>query len=63
MKNIWFTGFRMDTVYSNRSNAILLMKPGEMDLGGDGSRLFFYDPVNYLRYSVLFCDSKMLEPE
>ncbi len=30
------------------------MKPGEMDLGGDGSRLFFYDPVNYLRYSVLF---------
>lgn len=30
------------------------LKPGEMDLGGDGSRLFFYDPINYLRYSVLF---------
>lgn len=25
------------------------LKPGEMDLGGDGNRLYFYDPVSYLQ--------------
>jgi len=30
------------------------LKPGEMDLGGDSSRLYFYDPLNYLKYSVLY---------
>lgn len=25
------------------------LKPGWMDLGGDGSRLYFYDPLNYLK--------------
>lgn len=30
------------------------MKPGEMDLGGDGGRLYFYDPVNLLRHSVSY---------
>lgn len=29
-------------------------KPGEMDLGGDSSRLFFYDPVNFLWNNGLF---------
>lgn len=24
------------------------LKPGEMDLGGDSSRLYFYDPISYL---------------
>lgn len=32
----------------------LWLKPGEMDLGGDGSRLYFYDPINYLKTSVLY---------
>lgn len=30
------------------------LKPGEMDLGGDTSRLYFYDPLNYLKNSSLF---------
>lgn len=30
------------------------LKPGEMDLGGDSSRLFFYDPFNYLKNSNLY---------
>lgn len=30
------------------------LKPGEMDLGGDSSRLFFYDPLNYLKNSNLY---------
>lgn len=30
------------------------LKPGEMDLGGDASRLYFYDPVSYLRNLVLY---------
>lgn len=30
------------------------LKPGEMDLGGDASRLYFYDPLNYLRTTVLY---------
>jgi len=29
-------------------------KPGEMDLGGDGSRLYFYDPVNQLRHLAFY---------
>ena len=24
-------------------------KPGEMDLGGDGGRLYFYDPINVVK--------------
>lgn len=27
----------------------LWLRPGEMDLGGDGNRLYFYDPVSYLQ--------------
>lgn len=30
------------------------LKPGEMDLGGDSSRVFFYDPLNYLKNSNLY---------
>ncbi len=30
------------------------LKPGEMDLGGDSSRLFFYDPQNFLKNSNLY---------
>lgn len=30
------------------------LKPGEMDLGGDSSRLYFYDPLNYLRSVALY---------
>lgn len=30
------------------------LKPGEMDLGGDSSRLFFYDPLNYFKNSNLY---------
>src|SRR3989344_4104329 len=30
------------------------LKPGEMDLGGDSSRLFFYDPFNFLKNSNLY---------
>ena len=30
------------------------LKPGEMDLGGDSSRLYFYDPVKYLLSSTLY---------
>lgn len=29
-------------------------KPGEMDLGGDSSRLYFYDPVSYLKNYALY---------
>jgi len=29
------------------------LKPGEMDLGGDSSRLFFYDPVSYMLHDVI----------
>src|SRR5258708_3397891 len=29
-------------------------KPGEMDLGGDSSRLYFYDPISYLFKSALY---------
>lgn len=30
------------------------LKPGEMDLGGDSSRLYFYDPIRYLFGQSLF---------
>lgn len=30
------------------------LKPGEMDLGGDSSRLYFYDPINYLLNHSLY---------
>jgi len=29
-------------------------KPGEMDLGGDSSRLYFYDPASYLSKAALY---------
>jgi len=29
-------------------------KPGEMDLGGDSSRLYFYDPAAYLVNATLY---------
>lgn len=32
-------------------------KPGFMDLGGDSSRLYFYDPISYLRNYSLFAVS------
>ena len=30
------------------------LKPGEMDIGGDSSRLYFYDPIHYLFGSTLY---------
>lgn len=30
------------------------LKPGEMDLGGDATRLYFYDPLSYLRNYSLY---------
>lgn len=30
------------------------LKPGEMDLGGDSSRLYFYNPLSYLLSSTLY---------
>ncbi|RJQ26303.1 hypothetical protein C4577_03815 [Candidatus Parcubacteria bacterium] len=30
------------------------LKPGEMDLGGDGGRLYFYDPVNQIKNLALY---------
>ena len=30
------------------------LKPGEMDLGGDNSRLYFYDPLSYLTNQALY---------
>lgn len=32
-------------------------KPGEMDLGGDSSRLYFYDPLHYLTSQALYAIS------
>lgn len=29
-------------------------KPGEMDLGGDSSRLYFYDPISFLKNASLY---------
>lgn len=30
------------------------LKPGEMDIGGDSTRLFFYDPISYLKTQILY---------
>lgn len=30
------------------------LAPGEMDLGGDGTRLYFYDPINYLKSTSIY---------
>lgn len=30
------------------------LKPGEMNLGGDSGRLFFYDPISYLNNTILY---------
>jgi len=30
------------------------LKPGEMDLGGDNTRLYFYDPISYLFSQTLY---------
>lgn len=30
------------------------MKLGEMDMGGDGGRLYFYDPVNLIKHTVSY---------
>lgn len=32
----------------------LWLKPGEMDLGGDANRLYFYDPINFLKSTALY---------
>lgn len=32
----------------------LWLKPGEMDLGGDSTRLYFYDPINFLKQFSLY---------
>lgn len=29
------------------------LKPGEMDLGGDSSRLYFYDPISYIKSTAM----------
>ncbi len=29
-------------------------KPGELDLGGDSNRLYFYDPINFLKNTTLY---------
>lgn len=30
------------------------LKPGEMDLGGDANRLYFYDPINFLKSTAFY---------
>lgn len=30
------------------------LKPGEMDLGGDNTRLYYYDPISYIKYLALY---------
>lgn len=30
------------------------LKPGEVDLGGDANRLYFYDPINFLKSTALY---------
>lgn len=30
------------------------LKPGEMDLGGDSGRLYFYDPLSYLKTQIVY---------
>lgn len=34
------------------------LKPGETDLGGDSSRLYYYQPLEYLRQEALYAVSK-----
>lgn len=42
------------------------LKPGEMDLGGDSGRLYFYDPINFVKnyslYSILPYGTGLVEP-
>jgi len=41
------------------------LRPGEMDLGGDTTRLYFYDPLSYLRnnnlYAITFTGKNSVE--
>lgn len=37
------------------------MNPGEMDLGGDGNRLFYFDPKAYLQYEPLYLFDNTIE--
>lgn len=30
------------------------LKPGEIDMGGDGGSLYFYDPINFIKHVVLY---------
>lgn len=30
------------------------LKPGEMDLGGDSARLYFYDPLSFIRHTSIY---------
>lgn len=30
------------------------LKPGEMDLGGDSARLYFYDPLSFIKYTSIY---------
>lgn len=30
------------------------LKPGELNLGGDANRLYFYDPISFLKYTAVF---------
>ena len=30
------------------------LKPGEIDMGGDGGSLYFYDPINFIKHSAIF---------
>lgn len=30
------------------------MKPGELDIGGDGTKMFYYDPLNFIRYTPFY---------
>lgn len=30
------------------------MRPGEIDMGGDGGSLYFYDPINFIKHVVLY---------
>jgi hypothetical protein len=39
----------------------LWLKPGEMDLGGDANRLYFYDPYTYLIHDGFFLYHNVLE--
>lgn len=30
------------------------LKPGEMDLGGDSARLYFYDPISFIKHASIY---------